>query len=142
MKVTIGKPPHKSDQKQKVRVKIHKHDTWNMDQTLAYIIVPMLKQLAETTVTGPPVELKDVPSKLRPKLGYETPDHGMDYLYFDRWNWVLNEMIFAFSAKIDPSIEDQYFTEDGYDEAGMEKHQKRVANGFRLFGKYYESLWD
>jgi hypothetical protein len=66
----------------------------------------------------------------------------MDHLYFDRWHWVLNEMIFSFSTKIDPSIEDQYFTEDGYDEAGMEKHQKRVANGFRLFGKYYESLWD
>lgn len=139
MKVTIGNP---TKNKQKVRVKIHEHDTWNMDQTLAYIIVPMLKQLAETTQSGPAVELKDVPSKLRPKLGYETPDHSIDHLYFDRWDWVLNEMIFSFSAKIDPSIEDQYFTEDGYDEAGMEKHQKRVANGFRLFGKYYESLWD
>jgi hypothetical protein len=138
MKVTIG-DPRKS--KQKAHVKIHRYDTWNMDVTLAHIIVPMLKQLAETTHSGPPVELKDVPSKLRPK-GYESPDHGMDYLYFDRWHWVLNEMIFSFSTKIDPSIEDQYFTEDGYDEAGMEKHQKRVANGFRLFGKYYESLWD
>ncbi len=112
-----------------------------MDVTLAHIIVPMLKQLAETSHSGPPVELKDVPSKLRPK-SYEAPDYGMDHLYFDRWHWVLNEMIFSFSTKIDPSIEDQYFTEDGYDEPGMEKHQKRVANGFRLFGKYYESLWD
>ena len=140
MKVTIGNP---TKNKQKVRVKIHKHDTWNMDVTLAHIIVPMLKQLAETSPTGPAVELKDVPSKLRPKLGYEwSADHGIDHLYFDRWHWVLNEMIFSFSAKIDPSIEDAYFTEDGYDAAGMEKHQKRVANGFRLFGKYYESLWD
>ncbi len=138
MKVTIGDP---TKDKRKVRVKIHKHDTWDMDVTLAHIVVPMLKQLVETTHSGPAVELKDVPSKLRPK-GYEAPDHGMDHLYFDRWHWVLNEMIFAFSTKIDPSIEDQYFTEDGYDEAGMEKHQKRVANGFRLFGKYYESLWD
>ena len=139
MKVTIGNPTKK---KQKVRVKIHEHDTWNMDQTLAYIVVPMLKKLVEITHSGPPVDLKDVPSKLRPKKGYEPQDIGMDHLYLDRWHWVLNEMIFAFSAKIDPSIEDQYFTEDGYDEAGMEKHQKRVANGFRLFGKYYESLWD
>lgn len=139
MKVTIGDP---TKDKRKVRVKIHKHDTWDMDVTLAHIVVPMLKQLKDTTHSGPPVELKDVPSKLRPKPCYDAPDYGMDYLYFDRWSWVLNEMIFAFSTKIDPSIEDQYFTENGYDEAGMEKHQKRVANGFRLFGKYYESLWD
>lgn len=139
MKVTIGDP---TKGKQKVRVKIHKHDTWNMDETLAHIVVPMLKQLAETTHSGPPVEMKDVPSKLRPKTGYDAPDYGMDYLYFDRWSWVLSEMIFSFESKIDPSIEDQYFTDDGYDEAGMERHQKRVANGFRLFGKYYESLWD
>jgi hypothetical protein len=25
---------------------------------------------------------------------------------------------------------------------GMNKHQKRMSNGFRLFGKYYENLWD
>ena len=24
----------------------------------------------------------------------------------------------------------------------LKAHQKRNANGFRLFGKYYEALWD
>ena len=28
------------------------------------------------------------------------------------------------------------------DYEGMEKMQKRITNGFRLFGKYYEGLWD
>ena len=29
-----------------------------------------------------------------------------------------------------------------WDREGMEAVQKRITNGFRLFGKYYEALWD
>jgi hypothetical protein len=29
-----------------------------------------------------------------------------------------------------------------YDEEGAKKVQDRISNGFRLFGKYYEGLWD
>jgi hypothetical protein len=25
---------------------------------------------------------------------------------------------------------------------GMQRVQERITNGFRLFGKYYENLWD
>jgi len=28
------------------------------------------------------------------------------------------------------------------DSEGMKAHQKRMSNGFQLFGKYYEALWD
>ena len=28
------------------------------------------------------------------------------------------------------------------DDEGRKKHQERMSNGFRLFGKYFESLWD
>jgi hypothetical protein len=28
------------------------------------------------------------------------------------------------------------------DMEGMEAVQKRISNGFRLFGRYYEALWD
>ena len=28
------------------------------------------------------------------------------------------------------------------DDEGRKKHQERMSNGFRLFGKYYEALWD
>jgi hypothetical protein len=29
-----------------------------------------------------------------------------------------------------------------YDAEGAQKIQHRITNGFRLFGKYYEGLWD
>ena len=29
-----------------------------------------------------------------------------------------------------------------FDKEGYDNYAKRIANGFRLFGKYYQSLWD
>jgi hypothetical protein len=29
-----------------------------------------------------------------------------------------------------------------WDSEGIKAHQERMSNGFRLFGTYYESLWD
>ncbi len=139
MKVRIGNP---TKSKQKVRVRIDKHDTWDMDITLAHIVVPMLKQLLSTVQYCPPVDITDVPNSFRWKEAYGYDELTECKLYAGRWKWVLKEMLFAFENKIDYSFEDAYFTDDGYDEAGMKKHQERVANGFRLFGKYYESLWD
>lgn len=139
MKVSIGKPPEKIGQKQKIKVEIHDHDTWNMDYTLAHIVSPMLKHLRQNTHGGVNVDLEDVPADLRPEGPYEVGD--LDEHYFDRWYWVLDEMIFAFESKTDESFEDQFFTEGGYNAAAHEKQQQRIDNGFRLFGKYYESLW-
>lgn len=139
MKVTIGPPTSSRSylgdnptDEQKVDVKIEKHDTWNMDQTLAHIIAPMLRQLKETTHSAPPVELEDVPEHL---------NDGVTDFYFERWDWVLDEMIFAFDSKIH-DFEEQFFTEEGYDDVGCGKMLDRIANGFRLFGKYYQNLWD
>jgi hypothetical protein len=42
MKVYIG-PYKKTSDERKIDVRIDKYDTWNMDSTLAYIILPMLK---------------------------------------------------------------------------------------------------
>ena len=51
---------------QKVSVRIDNFDTWGMDHTLAYIILPMLKQLKETKQGSPYVYPEDVPTELRP----------------------------------------------------------------------------
>ena len=57
------------DKKQrKVKVKIHNYDTWAMDDTLALIILPMLKQLKATKHGVPMVDNEDVPEHLRQVL--------------------------------------------------------------------------
>ena len=102
---------------QKVKVHIDPWDTWSMDYTLASIILPMLKQLKETK--------HGYPSELTEEL----------------WNEHLDEMIYAFDCKANK--DEVYMRFDIKTERdAMEKEQERISNGFRLFGKYYESLWD
>ena len=49
-------------------------------------------------------------------------------------------MIYSFETKVsDEDVLSQYYTVHKLEEA--KKVQERISNGFRLFGKYYESLW-
>ena len=156
-----------SKKKQKIEVRIDRWDTWSMDHTLAHIVVPMLKQLKETKHGAPYVDLKDVPKELQPKKQTKKQKDNCetDSTHFERWDWVLDEMIFAFENKLDDSWEEQFESgewdvqckklEDGNyqmvngpkhthqtDWEGRKAYVERISNGFRLFGKYYENLWD
>lgn len=164
-------------------VKIDYWDTWNMDRTLALIALPMLKQLKEKKHGSPIVDLEDVPEHLRVTNTENYDDQSTFDFYKDheikegecdihaRWEWVMNEMIFAFEHHLDDSWEEEYrsgvidwksepcaWDENGKatlfkqvngpnhtyecDYDGMEVVHKRIQNGFRLFGKYYQGLWD
>ena len=122
------------------QILIHPWDTYNMDHTLALIILPMLKQLKATTHGAPAVEFKDVPEELHPSQEEVNGlHHGeTDDNYFKRWDYVLDEMIYAFDCKVNK--EEPYIRIEDIEEA--KKEQERISNGFRLFGKYYEGLWD
>jgi hypothetical protein len=126
---------------QKIKIHIDRWDTWSMDHTLAPIILPMLKQLKETKHGAPWVAVADVPRELRPTkkqlMDYQK-DGTTDPNFFKRWDWVLDEMIYAFDCKANK--DDVWMRFDDRDE--QEKEQDRISNGFRLFGKYYENLWD
>ena len=130
--------------KQKTRIKIHNYDTWSMDHTLAPIILPMLVQLKATKHGAPMVDMKDVPRELRAtkkQLDAYGKNGDVDPKHFERWDWILDEMIWAFEQKCrDDWMEDYYYNK--WDQEGVKAHQDRMSNGFRLFGKYYENLWD
>jgi len=124
-------------------VKIDRYDTWSMDSTLADIILPMLKQLKETKHGSPFTDMEDVPEHLRGTTTEEWDaqltfdfyqEHkikeGMNDIHA-RWDWIMDEMIFAFEMK----------AKDTDWSASWEECQ-RMENGFRLFGKYYQGLWD
>lgn len=146
---------------------IHPWDTWSMDHTLAMIILPMLKQLKETKHGSPMVDDCDVPEHMRcndpeSESFWEETEPGNVH---ERWNWVMNEMIWTFEQKNRDWWEEDYIIEQGeidfdteadeddtvelkwkkehvVDWEGQKAHQERMNNGFRLFGKYYEGLWD
>jgi hypothetical protein len=143
-------------------VRIDPWDTWSMDHTLADIILPMLKQLKETKHGAPFTEDDDVPEYLRSHMAQPKENEwDTDSLHFMRWDWILAEMIWAFEQKTDDDADSQFFdhsdcgdekfpwNQDGqyvskikYDKEGHAAWQARKDNGFRLFGKYYENLWD
>lgn len=144
------------------RINIRHFDTWSMDYTLAKIILPMLKQLKEQKQGSPFVDYEDVPSYLVPSWTYSP--YETDPLFHARWRYVLNEMIFAFEHLVDESWEDKYHVVEGEhhfepcEKEGISKMvwdvepvtdwdsikeiRARMQNGFILFGKYYQNLWD
>jgi hypothetical protein len=143
-------------------VKIDRWDTWSMDHTLALIVLPMLKQLQQDKNSAPFVDDEDVPEQLKstsapPKANeWDTDDN-----HFARWDYVLAEMIWAFEQKVRDDDESEFFDHSECGDVkdfirdpnshlskskvnwdGLKQHQERKANGFRLFGKYYQNLWD
>lgn len=157
MKVKIGTYP-KEGKERVVQIKIDPWDTWSMDHTLALIIVPMLKQLKETTHGGPAVADEDVPEEIKSTSAPPLEDrYSVDDNYFKRWDWVLDEMIWTFTQLSSEDDDAQFFDHSEVDEnvglieqikkikvdeEGLTAHNKRIENGLRLFGKYYRGLWD
>ena len=140
-------------------VKIDRWDTWSMDYSLSFIVVPMLKQLKETKHGAPFVDDEDVPEELKSTSAPpKENDYDTDENHFKRWDWALNEMIWSFEQNLDNNSEEKFFDHAEWDEkekdfgknlhkikidqVGLKVHQDRKANGFRLFGKYYQGLWD
>lgn len=139
-----------------VKIQIDQFDSWNADDTLSMIILPLLKQLKENKHGAPYTDDSDAPIWLHSTLKPPEKDYDVDGNHFDRWDWIMGEMIWAFEQKCDHNSEDAYFTyhdaKDGsimaqlsaieIDHVGLQKHQKRIQNGLRLFGKYFSALWD
>jgi hypothetical protein len=125
--------------KRRVKIRIDRYDTWNLDHTLALIIVPCLKQLRESKPGSPFVDDEDVPDNLKavnaPKLTQDEIDSGHpDEHWHLRWQYVMGEMIWAFEQVLDEDRDIKLSSDKEY--------LARFENGVRLFGKYYLSLWD
>ena len=134
--------------KRKVKIQIDKWDTWSMDHTLALITLPLLKQLKETKHGSSQVDMDDVPPEMRMTSTEDWDDQLVFDFYndpelskqniqcdvHDHWNWVMDEMIFAFEFIVDE--------DNRYSHKFDQEVEDRVANGLRLFGKYYRGLWD
>ena len=108
MKVHINKPGSK---KTIERVEIDPWDSWNTDVTLAHIIVPLLTQMKNDDIAASSVDFNDCPKELWPSPEEEKliEKGEADEHYFKRWEWVLDEMIFAFQSKLE-DWEDQFYT--------------------------------
>jgi hypothetical protein len=69
----------------KVEIKYDSYDTWSLDHTLSLIILPGLKQLKATNHGYASVDNEDLPTACLEDASGE-----------ERWEWVMDEMIWAF----------------------------------------------
>lgn len=152
-----------SKRERTVRVKLHNYDSWNADTSLAYIILPLLKQVRENKQGAPLVDDEDVPDHLKSTAAPPKENqYDVDDNHFKRWDYVLNYMIWSFE-QINIDWESQYHKSTGewhleksttsdcsivvwdkdpkIDFEGLKEHQNKINKGLILFGKYYQSLW-
>jgi hypothetical protein len=142
-------------------VKIDYYDVWSLDHSLSLIVVPMLKRLKEVKHGAPFIDDEDVPANLRSttKSAQKAKKNPWDTdgNHFKRFDWVLDEMIWAHEQIIDDNGEDKFYdhteaeketdfcksiSKIKVDRKGLKAYHDRINNGLRLFGKYYRALWD
>ena len=145
-------------------IKIDPWDAWSLEHTLSPIILPILKELKKNKHGAPFIDDEDVPPKLRSKQFarpvyyiHAIDDEGTDKNFFKRFDYILDEMIWAFEQLSMDDHEGKFYdhTESRkekdlnksvrkikVDRVGLKKHNERLDNGLRLFGKYYRALWD
>ena len=150
-------------------IEIDYWDVWSMDQSLSPIILPMLKQLKAVKHGSGHVDDEDVPNELRSIHALPKEEYDTDGNWHKRWDYVLDEMIWAFEQLNNEDHEEQFWHKHGeidwedmkrpfaegektrelkwkseseVDWDGLKAHNARIDNGCRLFGKYYRGLWD
>lgn len=153
--------------KRKIKVRVDYYDTWGMDSTLAPIILPLLKKLKETKHGSALVDDDDVPDELKSTNAEPLTEEQVSMGYCDnnvhkRWEWVMDEMIWAFEQILDENADSQFFYDSNsaepsndpnitftesmrrreLDKEGYLAWQNRKTRGLTLFGKYFEGLWD
>jgi len=157
MKVFIGNYTDDGSPRQE-DVFLDKWDSFNADHTIALIVAPLLQQLKLTKHGSGMVDDEDVPEELRstsapPKENEWDTDANLH----KRWDWVLDEMIWAMTEHVDGTGDDKFFDHSEVDEEadlieqidkikcdyeGLDAYNKRKQRGFELFGKYFQNLWD
>jgi hypothetical protein len=118
----------------------------------------MLIQLKETKHGFGFINDEDVPKHLRSIYAFPDNEWEWDKNAEARYEYVLDEMIWAFTQLSDVHSEDKFFDHTEVDNNekdfmkqmkaikidrdGINAHNERIDNGLKLFGKYFRTLWD
>jgi len=175
VKIYIGRFPsdrtlrRDPDAKQKKSIRIDRQDTWNMAETLADIILPMLKQL-RATKHGSPSDMpafKDETNNHWPQMSFEfykDDDEKAWELGHKQWETAMDKMIWSFEQVCLEDRDDQFrhgvsnYTfkpstvgqqmvpgpghTAKFDNKAYTAYYEKIQEGLDLFGKYYLNLWD
>lgn len=169
MKANLGRFPNSGERK--ISIHVDKWDSWNADETIARIAVPVLKQLRETKQGYPIVDWEDTPYS-KDEWNFLNEAYCTNEISDEvseirsakiqaAWEHVLDMMIYALECCY-TDWEAKYFdfskTEDmlddlitdtaaflqniKYDHEGRMAEEERIQQGLMWFGKYFRALWD
>jgi hypothetical protein len=113
---------------QKVSITIDAEDFANMSKDLLIITYAGLLKIKTDKNGSPMVSRQDVPAWLGDDCVNRPANSFNDPLIHLRWEWTINEILWGFKKKLDEG-------------SLSEQEEKRMLNCFRLFAKYYASLW-
>lgn len=153
MKVRIGRYPSQwvlnrnPNAEQIVNIRIDPWDTWNMAETLADIIAPMLEQLKYDShgSCGGMKPFKETSLNVDGQLcfdWYENDNNKAWALGHEKWHEILDKMIWSFKQLSIRDRDYQFHTNEGFDQKEYKKYYEKIQEGLDLFGKYYMNLWD
>lgn len=149
MKINIGKFP--KNKPRRINIQIDPSDTWNMDSTLAHIILPMLIQL-KAQKQGVPAEFAEI-------AGGADYDEQMSFDFYkethntafdracDQWDEILDKMIWSFTQLIDTDWESKYrhgeaeITWEKTDEIIYNPVTKQNENTYQMVDKNPSGHW-
>jgi len=120
-KWSLKKPLYlkKTDKRYKNHVKQLKErgfssaETWALDSVICEFVLPRLKRFREITISYPP--------NLTP----------------EKWNDIIDKMIFAFDWSLMCEEDDYYNLDEETKKANWEKY----TEGMKLFAEYFRDLW-
>lgn len=147
-------------------IHIDGYDAWNADDTMARIILPIMKRVKEDKQGYGFIDDEDVPEEIRStNASPKENEWDWDDNAQKRYEWVLNEIIWSFEQILDPNGEDQFHSgvidhvwepcensklsqlghgpkhTHEFDVDGYKAWYKRIDNGTTLFGKYFRTFW-
>jgi hypothetical protein len=177
MKIYIGPYPSTKalrlnpDKVQKKYIRIDRHDTWNMAETLAEIILPMLIQLRQFKHGSPGTmpAFNESADHQWPQMSFDFYKEGDNDAWnkaHSQWDEYMDKMIWSFEQIVIEDRDSQFHSGHSnwtlqpsasgagsqmikgpghtatFDRKAYEEYYKKIQEGLDLFGKYYMNLWD
>lgn len=142
MRVEIGDFAQDDESERIINVQVDEWDTWNMDQTIALMVLPLIKKYKEEMESRgmcfPGSLYSQVRESYNPDQNEILSEEELEELVRDTcgnlWNEYVEAMIFSFEEAIEGYT-------GTFDTKEYQKYQQKIQDGFELFGKYFTSLW-
>jgi hypothetical protein len=148
MKINLGKYKNKGNRK--IDVQIERHDTFSMDHSLSYIILPMLLQLKAEKM-GVPAEFADVGGadySNQESFDFYKETHNESFdMSCKKWDEILDKMIWSFQQIVVDDWESKYYHgKADYDWVPSQEQYMNPVNGqmedtFQMVDKNPQDHW-